>query len=235
MADESQAVSGLEPEGAGYTGSPAAQLPLDGRLTYRAVKRAFDIVAAAIGLVVLSPVMAIAAVAVKLETPGPVIFRQYRLGQGGRLFTLYKFRGMYSDARERFPEMYRYEYKQDEVQELQFHQARDPRVTRVGGFLRRTSVDELPNLLNVLIGDMSLVGPRPEIPEMFRYFGVAGPLILSVKPGVTCLAKVTGRDELSFAETLALDLDYVRRAGLKLDLEILLRTIVTVLRQDGMA
>lgn len=203
--------------------------------TFPQIKRLIDVAGATVGLIVASPVLLAAAVAIRLESRGPAIFRQTRIGQFGQPFTLCKFRGMYVDARERFPEMYAYRYDADEVETLVFHPAQDPRVTRAGRFLRRTSIDELPNLWNVLKGDMSLVGPRPEIPEMLPYYGDALDEIVSVKPGVTSLAKAYGRDELTFAETLALDLEYVRRRSLMLDLRILGRTLVAVLRQDGVS
>lgn len=206
-----------------------------GHPVYETLKRAIDITGAAVGLVLTSPIMAAAAIAVRLESPGPVIFRQVRVGQHGIPFTLYKFRGMYVDARERFPELYAYQYSPEELPSLVFHPKDDPRVTRVGRFLRRTSIDELPNLWNVLKGDMSLVGPRPEIPEMLPYYGDATDTILSIKPGVTSPAKVSGRDELTFTETLALDLEYVKNRSLWLDLRILWQTAIAVLRQDGVA
>jgi lipopolysaccharide/colanic/teichoic acid biosynthesis glycosyltransferase len=162
-----------------------------------------------------------------------VLFRQQRLGRGGVPFVLYKFRGMFDDAQERWPELYRYDYSPEELRELRFHPQRDPRVTRVGRFIRRTSLDELPNLWNVLKGDMSLVGPRPEIPEMIPYYGTAAAIILAVKPGVTSIAKVTGRDELTFSKTLALDLQYVERRSLRLDLKVMLATVATVIVQHG--
>lgn len=206
-----------------------------GHPVYETLKRAIDIVGATIGLVLTSPIMAAAAIAVRLESPGPAIFRQVRVGQHGVPFTLYKFRGMYVDARERFPELYAYKYSPEQLPTLIFHPKDDPRVTRVGRFLRRTSIDELPNLWNVLKGDMSLVGPRPEIPEMLPYYGDAAEMILSIKPGVTSPAKASGRDELTFTETLALDLEYVKNRSLWVDLRILWQTVIAVLRQDGVA
>lgn len=202
---------------------------------YQTIKRGIDIAGAVAGLVTTSPILLAAAVAIRWESPGPVIFRQTRIGRYEQPFTLYKFRGMYVDARERFPEMYAYRYESESVSELVFHPKEDPRVTRVGRFLRRTSIDELPNLWNVLKGDMSLIGPRPEIPEMLPYYGDAKDTVLSVKPGVTSPAKANGRDELTFGETLALDLEYVRSRSLWLDLKILGQTVVAVLRQDGMS
>lgn len=208
----------------------------DGRqLGYLVAKRAIDIVGGSIGLVLSAPLMLVAAIAVRLESDGPAIFRQTRIGQYGQPFTFYKFRGMYVDARERFPELYDYNYSDDEVGDVVFHPTVDPRVTRVGRFLRRTSIDELPNFWNVVKGDISLVGPRPEIPEMMPYYGEHRDTVLSVKPGVTSLSKVSGRDELNFAETLELDLKYVRERSLALDLKILWRTAITVVRQDGVA
>lgn len=210
------------------------RLPRKGRI-YLGLKRAIDVAGAAAGLAAGSPLLLAAAIAIRLESPGPAIFRQTRVGQHGVPFTLYKFRGMYTDARERFPELYAYRYSADEVQTLVFHPPEDPRVTRVGRFLRRTSIDELPNLWNVLKGDMSLVGPRPEIPEMLPYYGDARDLILSAKPGVTSPAKADGRDELTFAETLELDLEYAKHQSLWLDLRVLGKTLVAVLRQDGVS
>lgn len=206
-----------------------------GHSAYSTSKRALDIAGAGLGLLVLSPVLLIAGVAIRIESKGPAVFRQLRMGQNGEPFTLYKFRGMFIDARERFPELYAYQYSSEELPTLVFHPKDDPRVTRVGRFLRRTSIDEFPNLWNVLRGELSLVGPRPEIPEMLPYYGDAKDIVLSVKPGVTSLAKVRGRDELTFSETLALDLEYVRNRSLELDLKILWWTVIAVLRQDGVA
>ena len=205
--------------------------PYGNRRVYEAVSRALDVVGAAVGLVVTAPVLAAAAVAIRLDSKGPAVFRQTRAGRGGKPFTLIKFRGMHVDARERFPEMYAYQYRPDELPSLRFHPDVDPRVTRVGRFLRHTSIDELPNLWNVLRGDMSLVGPRPEIPEMLKYYGDDLETVLSTKPGLTSLAKCTGRDQLTFTSTLALDVEYVSRRCLALDLDVLLRTVGIVLRQ----
>jgi lipopolysaccharide/colanic/teichoic acid biosynthesis glycosyltransferase len=180
------------------------------------------------GLVLISPILLVVAIAVKLDSPGPAFFRQTRIGRGGRPFTFWKFRGMFVDARERFPELYDYTYSAEEVQSLRFHPGQDPRVTRVGRFIRRTSLDELPNLVNVVTGDMSLVGPRPEIPELMPYYGRSAKTVLSVKPGITSLAKLLGRDNITFQETLELDLRYIRERSLRTDLGILLGTVLLV-------
>jgi lipopolysaccharide/colanic/teichoic acid biosynthesis glycosyltransferase len=197
------------------------------------VRRALEVVVSASMLVVLSPVIAAIAISIRATSRGPAIFRQERLGQGGRPFVFYKFRGMYVDARERWPELYEYSYAPEEIHTLRFHPEQDPRVTPVGRFLRRTSLDEVLNFYNVLKGDMSLVGVRPEIPEMIPYYGEHAQTILAVKPGITSLAKVTGRDELTFGETLELDVEYVRRRSLRLDLRIIAATVMTVVLQHG--
>ncbi len=193
------------------------------------VKDATDRLFAAAGLLLIAPVLAALAVAVRLESPGPAFFRQTRIGRNGQPFTFWKFRGMFVDARERFPELYDYRYSAEQLQTLRFHPGEDPRVTRVGRFIRRTSLDELPNLVNVVLGDMSLVGPRPEIPEMIPYYGDAASAVLSVKPGITSLAKLLGRDHLNFAETLELDVRYVQERSLALDFRILFGTVWLVL------
>jgi lipopolysaccharide/colanic/teichoic acid biosynthesis glycosyltransferase len=197
------------------------------------VRRALDVLLSAVLLVAFLPLLALVAIAVRVESKGPAIFSQERLGRYGVPFRFYKFRGMYADAHERWPELEEYNYSDEELPDLLFHPKHDPRVTRVGRFIRRTSLDELPNLWNVFRGDMSIVGPRPEIPEMIPYYGDAAPIILSVKPGVTSLAKVTGRDELTFSKTLALDLEYIERRSLRLDLKIMLATAATVILQRG--
>ena len=192
-----------------------------------------DIVISLVALIFLSPVLAIAALLIKSDSPGPALFKQIRIGKDGVPFTFYKFRGMFVDAQERFPELYDYTYEPEELETLVFHQPKDPRVTPMGKILRKASIDELPNLINVLKGDMSLVGPRPEIPELVAYYGPSERMVLSVKPGVTSLAKVQGRDELNFRETLNWDLYYVKHQSLWLDLEILFKTIIVVLKMDG--
>lgn len=212
-------------------GPAAAPIRHDG--VAEVVRRVLDVTVSATGLVLLSPFIALVAALIRLNSPGPAIFRQVRIGQGGRPFTFYKFRGMYVDARERWPELYEYKYGPDELETLRFHPERDPRVTSIGRVLRRTSFDEVLNLFNVLKGDMTLVGVRPEIPEMLPYYGEHAATILSVKPGITSLAKVSGRDELTFARTLELDLAYVRRRSLRLDLRILVATLMTVVVQRG--
>ena len=195
--------------------------------------RAIEIVVAAAALVVASPVMLLIALIIKRGTPGPAIFKQTRIGRNCKPFTLYKFRTLYADARERFPELYNYDYSPDQIETLQFKTADDPRVTPQGKRLRMSTLDELPNLWNVLKGEMALVGPRPEIPEMLPYYH--GELIekFSVRPGVTGLAQISGRGRLKFLETAALDLEYVRTRSIRTDAKIVCLTILKVVLRDG--
>lgn len=199
----------------------------------RFVRRSVDIVVAVTVLLVTLPLLLVAAIAIRLDSPGPALFLQERVGRGGRHFRMVKLRGMYADARERFPSLYAYDGH--EAGTFRFHADSDPRVTRVGRFLRRTSIDELPNFVNVLTGDMSVVGPRPDIPELMALYGDRAATVLAVRPGVTSLPKAQGRDDLSFAETLALEVQYVRTRSLLLDLKIIALTIPTVLRRRNVS
>jgi len=201
------------------------------RPPYEVTKRAFDLAFGLGLLVVATPVILIAAAAIRLESKGSPFFVQTRLGKNGRPFRIVKLRGMFKDARVRFPSYYDYSTKRD--LDFCFHHEDDPRVTRAGNFIRKTSIDELPNLWNVVLGDISLVGPRPEIPEVMALYGSYRDEYLSVKPGVTCLSKCTGRDRLTKRETVEYDLDYIRRRGFRLDLQILWRTFRgVVMRRD---
>lgn len=151
----------------------------------------------------------------------------------GRPFTFYKFRTMYSDAKKRFPELYAYRYTIEEIQHMRFKKDIDPRVPKWAVWLRQTSLDELPNFINVLRGDMSLVGPRPDIPELIKYYTNDQRIKLNVKPGITGLAQIEGRGHLGFQDTLKYDMEYVMNRSLLLDLKILVRTIVSIVRQSG--
>ena len=198
---------------------------------YESAKRVFDLLLGCVLLLVALPIILAAALAIRLETCGSPFFIQTRLGKNGRPFRICKLRGMYEDARIRFPTYYDYSNKQD--LDFCFHHEEDPRVTRAGKFIRKTSIDELPNLWNVVLGDMSLVGPRPEIPEVLALYGPHRQEYLSVKPGVTCLSKCTGRDRLTKRETIDFDIKYIRERSFALDLTILWRTFRgVVLRRD---
>ncbi len=197
---------------------------------YEPLKRVFDMLLGFILLLIAAPIILVAAAAIRMESPGSPFFIQTRwAGTAGRS-RLSNF-GECTDARVRFPSYYDYSGKQN--LDFCFHLEDDPRVTRAGKFIRKTSIDELPNLWNVVLGDMSLVGPRPEIPEVLALYGAYRDEYLSVKPGVTCLSKCTGRDRLTKRETIEFDLNYVRDRNFALDLKVLWRTFRSVmLRRD---
>jgi len=198
-----------------------------------AVIRLLDIVIAACVLVLLAPVMVVIALAIRADSPGRAIFGQERLGLGKRRFKFYKFRTMYADAADRFPDLYTYEYAPEEILTFRFKIENDPRLTRVGRFLRRTSLDELPNFINVLMGDVTLVGPRPEIPEMLKYYLPWQSLKWQVKPGVTGYAQVQGRGLLTFQETVHCDVQCVLQRSLRTYVSVLLHTVTCVLKGIG--
>ncbi len=196
------------------------------------VKRVIDVMASAILLILLSPVLVIAAVVIKLTSPGPVMFIQKRLGQNKRHFGIYKFRTMVVDAEKRMKEIEHL----NEVTGPVFKIKNDPRITPIGRFLRKTSIDELPQLLNVFTGDMSLVGPRPLPIRDYEGFSEDWQRRrFSVRPGITCLWQIGGRSGISFEKWMELDLQYIDKWSLWLDLEILLKTIPAVLRGSGAA
>jgi lipopolysaccharide/colanic/teichoic acid biosynthesis glycosyltransferase len=197
------------------------------------LQRAVEIVLASLALLVTAPLMLLIAVAIRIDSPGSPLFVQRRVGVHGKLFRFYKFRSLYVDARQRFPELYAYQYSPEELSDLKFKVDRDPRVTRIGDFLRRSSLDELPNFVNVIKGDMALVGPRPEIPEMLPYYRGEMLLKFSVRPGVTGPAQVSGRGRLKFHDTVAYDLEYVRRRSWRYDMRLLVTTVKKVLLRDG--
>jgi exopolysaccharide biosynthesis polyprenyl glycosylphosphotransferase len=192
-------------------------------------KRLVDVLASAMGLLVAGPVMLLLGVLVKLDSPGPMFYRQRRTGLGGRLFTFYKLRSMHAGAHLRRSELWHLNEADGPI----FKISKDPRVTRIGRWLRRTSLDELPQLFNVLKGDMSLVGPRPPLPEEVERYEPWQRRRLDVKPGITCLWQISGRSRLGFDEWMRLDLEYIRHRSLALDFKILVRTVPAVLSREG--
>jgi exopolysaccharide biosynthesis polyprenyl glycosylphosphotransferase len=194
-----------------------------------ALKRTIDVVGAIIGLGITLPFWPLTALAIKLESPGPVFFVQRRCGLRGRTFPFCKFRTMRVDAEERFADVAKY----NEVSGPVFKMKNDPRLTRVGRFLRKYSIDEIPQFLNVLVGHMSLVGPRPPIPGEVTLYELEHRRRLSVRPGLTCLWQVSGRSLIPFEDWVRLDLQYIDGWSLLLDLRILLRTLPAVLKADG--
>ena len=201
----------------------------DKRLGYQITKRAIDVVGAVVLLLLLMPVFLLISIWIKLDSPGPVIFMQKRMGYGGRAFVFYKFRSMRTDAEEVRKELMHL----NEVSGPIFKIKRDPRVTRIGRWLRKYSLDELPQIINVLKGDMSLVGPRPPLPDEVEKYEDWQLKRLSVVPGITCLWQVSGRSKLSFDEWVQLDLKYIETRNIWLDFYILLKTIPAVMSGDG--
>ena len=195
-----------------------------------ALKRFVDIVLSTVALVVLAPLFLVIAVAIKLTSPGPVFFVQARVGRYGKTFTFYKFRSMYEDAEERKAALMSQNESADGVI---FKMADDPRITPVGKILRRTSMDELPQFLNVLFGDMSLVGPRPPVPSEVRQYSLEALKRLNVRPGLTCLWQVSGRSDIPFKEQVRLDKEYISSRSFFRDLVILFRTIPAILSGKG--
>jgi exopolysaccharide biosynthesis polyprenyl glycosylphosphotransferase len=193
------------------------------------LKRLLDVSVASLVLVATLPIWLAIVVAIKLDTPGPAIFVQQRVGHRGRRFTFFKFRSMYVDAEQRLAEVMQHNETDGPV----FKMRQDPRVSRVGSILRRTSLDELPQLINVLRGDMSLVGPRPPLPREVESYRPDDVVRLTVKPGITCLWQISGRSNVSFDRWMEFDREYIRNMSLWMDLSILARTIGAVLSMRG--
>jgi exopolysaccharide biosynthesis polyprenyl glycosylphosphotransferase len=202
------------------------------RQGYRFAKRLIDLVGSVAILLLLAPLFALAAISIRLDSTGPILFRQTRVGRHGKTFTMYKFRSMRADADERIHRDYFLKLLRERAEQASagvFKVPNDPRVTRVGRVLRKTSIDELPQLWNVLLGDMSLVGPRPPIPYEVAMYESWVWQRLEVVPGMTGLWQISGRSSLSVEEMFRLDIEYVRRQSFSLDVKILLLTIPTVL------
>jgi exopolysaccharide biosynthesis polyprenyl glycosylphosphotransferase len=194
-----------------------------------AFKRAMDIIVATLGLVLMAPLMLLLGLLVRLESRGPALFKQLRAGRYGKPFRIFKFRTMCRDAEERISEV----ISVDDLDEPMYKLRSDPRVTRVGRFLRRTSLDELPQLINVLRGEMSLIGPRPEEVWLVQRYAETERFRLQMRPGLTGPMQVHGRGELTFQERLAVEREYVENYNFDKDVRILLRTVSTILRARG--
>ncbi|HTM58199.1 MAG TPA: sugar transferase [Candidatus Udaeobacter sp.] len=201
----------------------------DHGLYLRGGKRVLDIIGSFCALVLSAPVLLLAALAIRLESGGPVFYKSTRIGRGGRPFTFYKLRSMVDGA-----DRHRHHLTHlNEADGPVFKICNDPRVTRVGRFLRSSSIDEIPQFFHVLSGDMSLVGPRPPLPEEVAQYEPWQMRRLNVRPGLTCLWQVNGRSRIGFQEWMRLDLEYIRRQSAMLDLKILLRTIPAVISREG--
>ncbi len=197
---------------------------------YSFLKRLFDLTAGTLALILLSPVILIAAVAVRLDSPGNPCYVSERVTVGGKVFRMFKLRSMYLDADERLKElMEKNQYKDSPA----FKMKDDPRITRVGRFLRKTSIDELPQLLNVIAGQMSVVGPRPPLPDEVRRYNDRQKQRLAVKTGLTCTWQAGGRNDIGFDEWVEMDLEYIRTRGVWTDLKIIGKTFGAVFSMKG--
>ena len=192
--------------------------------TYLTVKRVFDIMLSVIAILLLLPFLLLVMIVIKLDSPGPAVFVQERSGYKGKIFKMFKFRSMITDA-EKFLKMLE---EKNEVSGYMFKIKKDPRVTRIGKLIRKTSIDELPQLFNVLRGDMSIVGPRPPIPREVVKYEAWHNLRLSVRPGLTGLWQISGRNNLGFDDMVRLDLKYIRERSFKYDVKIILSTIQVI-------
>ena len=200
------------------------------RYGYRFIKRVFDFVASLLGLIILSPLFLLIAIAIKVEDPkGAVFYSQTRLGRGEVPFKMYKFRSMVSNADELLEKL----LKDNEIDGAMFKMQDDPRVTKIGRFIRKYSIDELPQLLNVLQGSMSLVGPRPPLPREVEEYSDYDKQRLAVKPGCTGLWQATVRNSVGFDEMVKLDLTYISKRSVAFDVYILFKTMVIMFKPNG--
>lgn len=193
---------------------------MEHKRVYEFIKRTMDISCSLIALVVLLPILLLVSVLIKVESKGPVIFAQDRVGKDGKVFKMYKFRSMVANAEELKEKL----MKQNERSGPMFKIRDDPRITKVGKFVRRTSIDELPQLVNILKGDMSIVGPRPSLPKEVKQFKEWMMERLNVKPGLTCYWQVSGRNDIEFTEWMKLDVKYVKERNIIIDIKLIFKT-----------
>jgi len=193
-------------------------------------KRLLDVSISLLAIVALSPLLLVVSILIKRESNGPALFKQQRIGLNGVPFTMFKFRSMYNDAHANRDQL----EAQNEMQSgVLFKIKQDPRITKIGKVIRKTSVDELPQLFNVLRGDMSLVGPRPPLPNEVSQYSSNDRMRLNVLPGITCLWQVLGRSDIPFQQQVELDLKYIERQSTLLDFVLLLKTIPAVIKARG--
>jgi lipopolysaccharide/colanic/teichoic acid biosynthesis glycosyltransferase len=207
------------------------QMPAARHALRLAAKRMLDVCGASVGLVLLLVPMLLVAAVIRFTSPGPAIFRQRRVGKCGQVFIIYKFRSMHKDSLERLPEVAEMNHLGPDS--ITFKMPRDPRITPIGRWLRRSSIDELPQLWNVLTGDMSLVGPRPPLPEEVLQYTSEQRRRLDTLPGLTGLAQISGRADLRFEQQVQLDLYYMQHGSFRLDFRILLETVPAVVSARG--
>ena len=197
---------------------------------YIKIKRVIDVILASVALILLSPLFAIIAIAIKIDSKGPVFFAHKRIGKNGKIIKLYKFRSMVINAEELIksftPEQMR-EYKEN------YKLTNDPRITKVGKFLRKTSLDELPQLINIINGDLSIIGPRPVVADELEKYGVNKDKFLSVTPGLTGYWVANGRSNTTYEQRMEMELYYIDNLSLKMDIKVFFKTILSVLKKEG--
>ncbi|MEA4827378.1 MAG: sugar transferase [Clostridium sp.] len=202
---------------------------IKGKRLQFAFKRVLDFLLSLMGIIILLPIYLIIIIAIKLDSKGPAIFRQVRVGKDNVPFKIYKFRTMVIDA-EKKREL---AIDCDNIENFVFQSKSDNRITKVGAFLRKTSLDEIPQLFNVLQGNMSLVGPRPEIPDVVKFYPEEYKQRLWVLPGITGLAQISGRGEIELGRTVYYDLTYIKNFSLSYDIKILIKTVINVFKREG--
>lgn len=197
---------------------------------YIKIKRVIDVILASIALILLSPVFAIIAIAIKIDSKGPVFFAHKRIGKNGKIIKLYKFRSMVINAEElikSFTQEQMKEYKEN------YKLTNDPRITKVGKFLRKTSLDELPQLINIINGDLSIIGPRPVVTDELEKYGVNKDKFLSVTPGLTGYWAANGRSNTTYEQRMEMELYYIDNLSLKMDIKVFFKTILSVVKKEG--
>ncbi len=197
---------------------------------YLFIKRFFDIVLSLVGLILLSPIFLIIAIIIKLDSKGPVFFKHKRIGKNGKQIGVYKFRSMVINAEELIA---KFTPEQKKEYETNFKLDNDPRITRVGKFLRKSSLDELPQILNILLGNMSIVGPRPIVKKELEKYGKNKDKFLSMTPGLTGYWQASGRSDVDYDERIKMELYYIDNCSLWLDFKIMLKTVVAVIKKEG--
>ena len=198
--------------------------------TYKFVKRFFDIVLASIGMIVLSPIFLIISLAIKLESKGPIFFKHTRIGKDGKIIKIYKFRSMVNNAEDMIKE-----FTPEQMKEYRenYKLTNDPRITKVGKFLRKTSLDELPQLINIIKGDLSIIGPRPVVSDELKKYGTNTRKFLSVTPGLTGYWAANGRSCTSYEQRMQMELFYIDNLSLKMDIKVFFKTIEAVIKREG--
>lgn len=201
-------------------------------IIYRFIKRTFDFIISGLSLILLSPIFLLIAVLIKFDSKGKVFYKHKRIGKNGEYIYLYKFRSMYSDSKERLEKMLEDPKIRKEWEE-NYKLDNDPRITKIGSILRKTSLDELPQLLNILVGDMSIVGPRPVIDDEIKKYGSNKDKLLSVTPGLTGWWACNGRSCTSYEDRMKLELYYVDHRSILLDIKVIIKTAISVIKRDG--